>query len=130
MKTHILLVDDEIEEMKILAEALKDVLGDHKCTHAFSGVHALEILHYLKPQFIFLDFNMPIMNGLELALAIRDLSDLKDTPVFLYAKHFDAEVFQKAKTAGIAGCLEKPATIAQFSLLLKSVFTTMAFAPG
>jgi CheY-like chemotaxis protein len=66
MKTHIFLIDDDINEMKIFVDALKEVTGAFKCTYASNGIHALKMLLYLKPEAIFVDYNMPVMNGLEL----------------------------------------------------------------
>ena len=121
MKTHILLVDDDIDEMKIFAEALKDVVGDFKCTYASDGEHALKMLPYLLPQVIFVDFNMPQMNGLQLAQEIRKVRRLDKIPLFLYSTHISMDVIQKANESGITGYLVKPDTIAQLSGTLKTV---------
>lgn len=66
MKKHILLVDDDKDEAMLFNEALKNVPGSFKCTYASSGLHALEMLNYIQPDFIFINFNMPVMNGADL----------------------------------------------------------------
>ena len=121
MKTHILLVDDDIDEMKIFVEALKDVVGAFKCTYASNGGHALKMLLFLRPQVIFADYNMPLMNGLDLAKAIREVPELKHIPLFLYSTHINIDILQKAKRAGVTGCMVKPNTIGQLSEMLKTV---------
>jgi CheY-like chemotaxis protein len=62
VRTHILLIDDDIDEMKTSVEALKEVVEHLKCTYASNGIHALKMLFYLKPEAIFVDYNMPAMN--------------------------------------------------------------------
>ena len=125
MKTHILLVDDDIDEMKIFVEALKDVVGAFKCTYASNGVHALKMLLYLRPQVIFADYNMPLMNVLDLAKEIRDVPELKDIPLFLYSTYINMDILQKAKKAGVNGCMVKPNTIGQLSETLKTVLPSV-----
>src|SRR5687767_7458251 len=87
MKTHIFLIDDDVDEMKIFMDALKEVIGAFKCTYASNGIHALKMLLYLKPEAIFVDYNMPVMNGLELAEELKKNEELKNIPVYLYSTH-------------------------------------------
>lgn len=123
MKTHIFLVDDDIDEMKIFVDALKEVIGSCKCTYASNGIHALKILLYLRPEAIFVDYNMPVMNGLELIGEIKKNVELESIPVFLYSTHINPVVMQKARDLGIHGCLEKPCSMAEMVAALKNIFT-------
>ncbi len=111
MKTHILLIDDDIDEMKTFVEALKEVVEPFKCTYASNGIHALKMLFYLRPEAIFVDYNMPAMNGLEFIEEIKKNEQLRYIPVFLYSRHINADTKEKAEEMGIAGCMEKPASI-------------------
>lgn len=121
MKTHILLVDDDIEEMKIFVEALKEVIPPFKCTYASNGIHALKMLFYLRPEVIFVDYNMPAMNGLEFIEQVKKNEDLQYTPLFLYSRRINNDVELNAKQMGIAGCIEKPANIHDLVKALKDV---------
>ena len=71
MKKHIFLVDDDEDEMLFLNDALTTVRIPIKCTWAKSGEQALMQLEYLMPDIIFLDYNMPSSNGLEILRQIK-----------------------------------------------------------
>src|SRR5688572_29798714 len=107
MKTHIFLIDDDVDEMKLFVEAMKEVIDAFKCTHASSGAQALKMLLYLRPEIIFIDYNIPPMNGLELVEELKKNKELKDTPLFLYSTHISLNILQKAHDLGIAQCIEK-----------------------
>ena len=78
MKTHILLIDDDIDQMKTFVEALKEVVGAFKCTYAANGIHALKMLLYLRPEAIFAAYNMPAMDGLQVAEEVKKINHLQD----------------------------------------------------
>lgn len=121
MKTHILLIDDDIDEMKTFVEALKEVVGAFKCTYAANGIHALKMLLYLRPEAIFAACNMPAMDGLQVAEEVKKINHLQDIPFFLYAPNFNTATREKALQLGVSGCLEKPSTTSALSTLLKRV---------
>lgn len=123
MKTHIFLIDDDIDEMKLFVEAMKEVIAGFKCTYASSGAQALKMLLYLRPEVIFIDYNIPPMNGLELAGELKKNNELKDVPLFLYSTHISSNILQKAHDLGIAQCIEKPCTMTEMIQTLKSIFT-------
>lgn len=123
MKTHIFLIDDDIDEMKIFVEAMKEVIDAFKCTYASNGAQALKMLLYLRPEIIFIDYNMPLMNGLELAEELKKNKELKDIPLFLYSTHISLNILQKSRDLGIAQCIEKPCTMSGMIQALKSIFT-------
>lgn len=123
MKIHIFLIDDDIDEMKLFVEAMKEVIAGFKCTYASSGSQALKMLLYLRPEVIFIDYNIPPMNGLELAEELKKNKELKDVPLFLYSTHISLNMLQKAHDLGIAQCIEKPCTMTGMIQTLKSIFT-------
>lgn len=122
MKTHILLIDDDIDEMKTFVVALKEVVAPFKCTYASNGIHALKMLFYLRPEAIFVDYNMPAMNGLEFVEEVKKNDELQSIPIFLYSRHISKDTVEKAVQMGITGCMEKPASIEGLVKALKSVF--------
>lgn len=122
MKKHIFLIDDDTEEMRCFVAALKELGDAYKCTYASTGSHALKMLKYLTPETIFINYNMSEMNGLELTEEIRQLNELKNTPVFLYFTHIDADSWQKVLTMGPTHCIKKPADTIGITRVLKSVF--------
>lgn len=74
----VLIIDDDPDDRELFCEAMR-VIGDKiKCIEARDGMEGLEILHELTilPDYIFLDRNMPRMDGIEC------LSEIRKTPAF------------------------------------------------
>lgn len=70
MPNHILIVDDN----QIMRRALRDLLsgdGNAVCEEAANGLEAIEIARTFHPDFVVLDFSMPLMNGLETAQQLK-----------------------------------------------------------
>jgi CheY-like chemotaxis protein len=105
-----LLVDDDIDDREIFL-MIAATVGDHiRCETAGNGVEALELLQNEtgeKPQYIFLDVNMPKMNGLECLEKIRRIESLKDCRVFMYSTTAEGSVVEKSKSLD-AGFIVKP----------------------
>jgi CheY-like chemotaxis protein len=119
MRTHVLLIDDDEDELLIFKDALADCRIPAKCTWAKSGEHALKILPFLRPDIIFVDFNMPGMNGLTCIAAIRDLQYFKNVPLILYSTVITPEMNRQPETRGAYSCLKKTADAALLSEQLK-----------
>ena len=79
--TTILVVDDEFLIADILGLALED--EGYMVVHASNGKKALEVLARERAGLIITDFMMPVMNGLELALAVKAKPETAQLPVIL-----------------------------------------------
>ncbi len=77
----ILVVEDEY----LLADMLAGFLQDegHDVATAAHGVAALKLLQERKPDLLISDYMMPLMNGAELAEAIRSDPRFSGLPVLL-----------------------------------------------
>ena len=82
----ILLVDDDEDDQLIFKDAIKEVHSGIECLIASNGKDAY--LHLEKssapPSLIFLDLNMPVMNGFEFLERIKKSDRLKNIPVVIY----------------------------------------------
>ncbi|HWA33713.1 MAG TPA: response regulator, partial [Cyclobacteriaceae bacterium] len=88
---NIFLADDDVEDQEIFAEALRSIDRDVKITSARNGEAALQTLRVgleRKPDIIFLDMNMPLMNGKQLLARIKSLETYRQTPVIMYSTFF------------------------------------------
>ena len=61
----VLLVDDDLDEYEIFREAVERVNTNITCLHACNGSEALVTLQEMPslPQYVFMDSNMPVMDG-------------------------------------------------------------------
>jgi CheY-like chemotaxis protein len=105
----VLLVDDNQDAATVLAEMLEQ-LG-YKVRVAYDGPQALAALETFTPALALLDIGLPVMDGYEVARAIR--SDPELSSAFLvavtgYASHDDA---RRAAGAGFDRHLGKPVPV-------------------
>lgn len=109
----ILIVDDEDAILNMFT--LGFTKKGYKVSTARSGEAALELLKYEKIHVMFLDLNLPGMNGIELCRAIK-----KDHPMtILYALTGYASLFQLSdcRDAGFDDYFKKPVSM---SLLMET----------
>jgi len=123
MKKHILLVDDDKDELVIFMDVLRRVpaADGFKCTYAASTSQAIEMLKYLVPDYIFADFNMPGMNGLQFLQDLKDQQRLNRAQLCLYSTYINDEVKERAQRFGIS-CLKKSDTIHSLAKSLCDLF--------
>jgi len=103
---NILLVDDDEENLLLNAQVLSSI--GLKVETATSGQAAIEQAKNEVFNLILMDLDMPQMNGLEAARAIRDLPASKTTPIVALTAHADVDMKQRALASGMQGFLEKP----------------------
>jgi CheY-like chemotaxis protein len=82
----ILLVDDDPDDQFIFTDAVDEMAMDIECVTASNG---FEALHYLEsavqiPSLIFLDLNMPVMDGFDCLKLIKRNSRFKKIPVIIF----------------------------------------------
>jgi CheY-like chemotaxis protein len=119
MQKTILLIDDDIDELKIFNDAIKEVPGDFKSVFVNDTEEALNILLSFIPDYIFVDFNIPKINGLDFLSAVKKTDNLKEIPVFLYSTSISNEMSKMAELLGI----EKTFSIATLASELKVLLT-------
>ena len=78
-------------------------------TWAADGREALEAVKKETVDMVLLDINMPVMNGLEAAQAIRALDDQKaDLPLVAITSDVSPMRLAEMRQAGFDVCMEKP----------------------
>ncbi|MGI4746529.1 MAG: response regulator [Janthinobacterium lividum] len=102
--TTILVVDDEFLVGDVVAFALEDE-GYH-VTRAGNGRKAFDLLDQIRPALIITDYMMPVMNGLELADAVR-ASQGDDAPPIILMSGAQAYI-GRAKGDVFAAVFDKP----------------------
>ena len=104
---NILIVDDSSSMRKMVVFTL-DRDGSHTLTDCVDGAKALQVAQTQKFDLIITDLNMPNMNGLEFATALRAKVEYKFTPILVLTTESSAEVKQQGRQAGVTGWLVKP----------------------
>jgi CheY-like chemotaxis protein len=105
----VLIVDDNATNRAILERQLAS--WGMRSVSAADGPCALELLSRAgEPTFdlAILDMQMPGMDGLELARAVRSDPTMRAVPLILLSSMGLRGLFEEARRAGIAACLTKP----------------------
>ena len=123
----ILAVDDDTEDFEFFSEAIREIDSSITILKAANGHEALEVLktHVLMPDYIFLDINMPLMDGKTCLHEIKKDPALKKIPVVMYSTSSNQTEIMHFKTLG-ANFLVKPD---RFSNLVKSLMFILGYSP-
>ena len=105
---NVLIVDDSKPILMMVTEILNE-LG-HKAYTAVDGSNAYEVLSENKEiELILLDWNMPVMNGLEFLQKNKE-ENIFDIPIFMMTTEKSPEKIQTALENGVADYIMKPFT--------------------
>jgi|SRR2546422_5118172 len=103
VRRRILLVDDEPEIIDVLREYLAD---KHDVDSAADADQALVRIRAQRPDLVFLDINMPGINGVE---ALRLIKQIDDTiPVLMVTANTDNALAAEAIKRGAFSYIPKP----------------------
>ena len=102
----VLVVDDEIHIVHVVAIKLRN--NGYDVISAGNGASALKLVQEEKPDIVVTDFQMPVMNGLELIENLRSDTSTENIPVILLtARGFAIDDEQKQKLQ-VSAILSKP----------------------
>lgn len=113
----ILIVDDNEDGARMLSEAL--ALSGHRTKVAFDGPSAMRIVQTFKPDIGLLDIGLPGMDGYELALQLRQQSDLRNMRLFAITGYGQETDREKAIRVGFNEHVVKPVDVRKLELLLR-----------
>jgi CheY-like chemotaxis protein len=121
MKNLFLIEDDEDDQL-LFKMAIEDIKDVELCGIAENGKAALQTLctYNQGPDLIFLDINMPVMNGLEFLREFKTNASINKTPVILMST-IKYEI-DHAKKLGALTAIAKPDSI---GLLTKRIVNIM-----
>src|SRR5688572_11843036 len=111
-KAHlILIVDDDEDDIELFCDAVKDLDGDIRCISASNGeeaLHKLSTENEPLPDYIFLDLNMPRLNGKQCLKRIKGNPRLREIPVIIYSTSKLKEDMEETRQLGAVHFLTKP----------------------
>ncbi len=116
-----LIVEDDRQAAQSLA-AMLSVLG-HTVAIAYGPRMAIQQLNQVIPDIIFMDINMPGVDGLEVLRFLRRDPVTAKVPVVIVSANDADEVKKAALEAGANGYLVKPPMIEDIEVTLAHVIT-------
>lgn len=119
---NILQIDDDDDDCEFFHQALSSISeADYTSLH-----NPIEALHRLtareiNPDIIFLDINMPLMNGIEFLFEIKKRDIIKNIPVIIFSTSQTIQEKEIAQTLGAEDFLTKPVSFNELKNLLSQV---------
>lgn len=111
MSYKVLIVDDNVNNSKLIEGILKADTRDFKCSFALNGGEAFSKAKLENPDLILMDLLMPEVDGLEALRMLQRHSELKETPVILITAYKTNEIFKQAFDEGAFDFITKPIDI-------------------
>ena len=117
----IFLADDDKDDRMLFSEALRELPIKCEVIHFEDGIHLmaqLMISSTILPHLIFLDINMPLMDGVSCLKKIMENEILATIPVVIYSTSYNKTEANNLEKIGAARYLQKPNSFNQLKTLL------------
>lgn len=105
MARSVLIVDDNNLVRRLLRSWLEQQAEWNVCGEADNGREAVEQVEQLQPDVVILDLQMPVMNGLEAARVINQVSP--QTAMVMFTVHACDQLMEEARAHGIREVVSK-----------------------
>jgi CheY-like chemotaxis protein len=129
MMRDILVIDDDQDDVSLFQEALYEVDPLVNFHSAKGGLKALDFLlgkSTIIPDVIFLDINMPGMNGWRCLTELKSTPRLTQIPIIMLSTTATKKDEEKASGLGAIGIYQKPERFEELIHLLKAVIGSLA----
>ena len=104
-----LVIDDSRATRRVVGQYLRE-LG-YEVVEAGDGQQAIDVLEAQgQPDVILVDWNMPVMNGLDFIKAVRGKKENRDMPIIMVTTETEMERMALAFLAGVNEYIMKPFT--------------------
>ena len=120
---YIFIVDDDEEDRELFLIAIKKIDTTIQLKEAANGLDALQKLKQLStpPDIIFVDLNMPLMDGLSCITELKKDSRYNNIPIVVLTTSDNPKEKARAQSLGASCFLTKPSTVTMLTTRLKAV---------
>lgn len=118
----VLVCDDDSVQRLLIRECLES--AGMVVVEAESGREAIELVTNHRPDFIFMDIEMPGLNGIEVCRILRDRPESEDTPILIVTGADDRETIDLGFEAGATQYITKPLNWPLLGRLVKYMLRT------
>ena len=125
----IFVIDDDIDDQELFIEAVKEIDAGIQCDCASNGEEALDLLGKADtlPDLIFLDLNMPRLNGKQCLERLKSNKDLRNIPVIIYSTSSQENDVRDTLALGAIHFLTKPSSFHELCDTLGGLFQKSRF---
>jgi CheY-like chemotaxis protein len=123
---NVLIVDDDEDDRDLFCIAVHELEPKINIILARNGEEALQGLRlekFPKPDLIFLDLNMPRLNGIQFLRELKKDSQMKVIPVVIYTSSKQQQDMDETKELGAEHFFAKPNSFKELSQIISDVFS-------
>lgn len=119
-----MLIDDDEDDRDFFLQVMEGIHPEMTCDIAVNGKIALDKLSSaaVRPDLIFLDLNMPLMNGRQFLKEIQNYQQLTQIPVVILSTSGDAQTIRETITMGARHFITKPDLLPGWEQALRGFF--------
>jgi CheY-like chemotaxis protein len=119
---NIMLIDDDEDDRDLFQMAINDLDTPVNFTGVENCCDALVMLENksVKPDYIFLDLNMPQMSGRECLTNLKKSIQLSKIPVIIFSTSSDPTDIKETKDLGAVDFITKPPRTSELTEILKN----------
>jgi len=126
-----ILIDDDQDDLDILEESIKDYSPEIACFQFTSATNAIDSIlagSTLLPDFIFVDYNMPLVNGEECVREFRKNHDFDETIIVVMSTSISAKVATQLSSMGANYTFQKPASYKAYQGIIAKIIPSKTLA--
>jgi two-component system, chemotaxis family, chemotaxis protein CheY len=117
-----LLIVDDNEQMRTIVGAVLSAAGVGHLHYAQDGRHALKVIEEYPIDCVYIDHEMPVMNGLDFISEVRaQVTPGRFMPLIMLSGHAEVSKLSAARDRGVTEFLCKPVTARDILLRLQAV---------
>lgn len=118
---HIFYADDDLDDQELFKEAVEEIGGAFDLYIRNDGKALMNLIQSPPPapDLIFLDLNMPLMNGYQALTEIRNDAKTKDIPVIIFSTSDDVKAITRSRELGANLYVPKPSSYKDIKKVLK-----------
>jgi two-component system phosphate regulon response regulator PhoB len=120
----VLIADDEYALRLMIQTALRPL--EVETVQASDGEEALALAKASPPDLVLLDWMMPKMTGLEVAAALREVSETANIPIVMLTARGQARDEEAARIVGVDQYLTKPFSPRSLVALVQEILSKQA----
>ncbi len=128
MSYSILIVDDSLPMRSVIIRSFKTAgYGKSQFHQAAHGEEALEVMKNQWIDIVITDYNMPVMNGMELLKNIKKDNVTNEIPVVIISTESNDAKIKEFMDSGAAGYITKPFTPETIRDLINNILGEVSY---